>query len=282
MMIDISNLKINFHLFEKCNMCCQFCYRDKSKNVDIQTFEVYKKIIDRLHEIGFKQINFAGGEPTLFSDLIKLLEYSYKLGFTNSIISNGYIEDKNNLEKFVNEILKYVDVYGISVDSLDENINLNIGRYFIFKKEFVSLNDIYRIYTCVKNNNKKFKINTVVSCFNKNDESLLKIFEKGIIVDRWKILRVHKSPNIIKSFFVDDNEYFNFVQRIKNKCSNICEENKDDMVNSYLMIDGNGNLSVDSTNKIFKKINIFESSNLDIINFINDNLDEQKYLKRYK
>lgn len=281
-MFEISKLKINFHLFEKCNMHCFFCYRDKSKNFNIRTFDQYKKIIDRLYELGFRQINFAGGEPTLFNELDKLLKYSQELGIVNSIISNGFIEDKNQLEKNVEKILDYVDVYGLSIDSLDEQININSGRTSV-KKECVNLDDIFRIYTCTKNKNKKFKINTVVNNLNKNDKSLLKIFDKDIKIYRWKIMRVHPSPNVnIQKNYVTDEEFLNFVNMIKSKFPNVCVEDENDMINSYIMIDGDGNLSVDSTTKTSNKINIFESTDLDIVNFLKNNLDEQKYSKRYQ
>lgn len=281
-MIEIKDLKINFHLFEQCNMHCVFCYRNKTKNFKIKTLDDYKNIIDRLHELEFRQINYAGGEPTLFNDLDKLLKYSQELGFTNSIISNGYIKDKNNIENITNKLLEYLDTYGLSIDSLDENINKNSGRC-INVDNIVTLEDIYRIYTCVKNEHKKFKINTVVTKLNKDDYSLLKIIDKGIIVDRWKILRVHPAPLIDNSKYqISDEEYIKFVDIIKEKYHNVCIEDKNEMINSYIMVDGNGNLSFDSTTKEHKEINIFTAINEEIINFINDNLDKEKYLKRYQ
>lgn len=263
-------------------MNCSYCFRNKaSDNYKIKNLNNYKKIIDKLIELKiFDSINFAGGEPTLFKELPILLGYSKNKGFSNSLITNGWVIATQT--NFLKEILSNIDVLGLSIDSLNNQVNLNSGRNFL--KQSLTLKNLTDIYDCVvqsANKNIKFKINTVVSSFNKDDNSLLQI-PNNICVDRWKFLNVHNFKKEKQSFEVTDEDFNKFVNQFA-KIDNIRKivvEPKGSMLNSYIMVDGLGNICCNTTNK--KIINILSSTNEEICKFIENNLDVNEYCKRYK
>lgn len=279
------SFKINFHLFEKCNMNCSYCFRDKKdQNYKIKDLDQYLKIINKLHELGIKYINFAGGEPTLFKDIPELLEYSKNKGIKNSIISNATLFNKDS--EFIKKVIRNLDIFGISIDSLDNEINEKIGRIFN-NKNFVGINEVLMLYENCKSNNVKFKINTVITKFNINDDSIFEIFEKGFIPYRMKVMMVHKPKYLNNDVFnlkykVTEEKLKNKFEKFKSYCGNrvVCE-NGNSMENSYLMVDGLGNLSTSSICANAKIINILESSEIEIEDFILKNLDIKKYNDRY-
>ncbi len=72
-----------------CNLQCLHCYaagQIHAKEEELSTDE-WKKIIDRLKDIGVPQITFTGGEPTMRDDLIELIEYGQ--WFVTRLNTNG-------------------------------------------------------------------------------------------------------------------------------------------------------------------------------------------------
>jgi len=67
-----------------CNLSCKHCYSGSSPfstSKDILTGEDYKKIMREASEIGCKQVQFIGGEPTVNRDIVDLLNYALELGY---------------------------------------------------------------------------------------------------------------------------------------------------------------------------------------------------------
>ncbi|MCR4789147.1 MAG: radical SAM protein [Lachnospiraceae bacterium] len=72
-----------------CNLKCLHCYAAGQKNSEESELSTddWKKIIDKLKEIGVPQITFTGGEPTMRDDLIELIEYGQ--WFVTRLNTNG-------------------------------------------------------------------------------------------------------------------------------------------------------------------------------------------------
>ena len=119
-------MKINFHIYEKCNMKCSYCIRtNKTINILNKNWKKFIDIVSSNSDIDF--INIAGGEPTIDKKLlIKILEYIRSKNLKSSIISNGFIFSRDH--EFLNIVLNYVEWVGISIDSLNEERNIKIGR----------------------------------------------------------------------------------------------------------------------------------------------------------
>ncbi|MCR4991214.1 MAG: radical SAM protein [Lachnospiraceae bacterium] len=72
-----------------CNLKCLHCYaagQAHSEESELSTDD-WKKIMDKLKEIGVPQITFTGGEPTMRDDLIELMEYGQ--WFVTRLNTNG-------------------------------------------------------------------------------------------------------------------------------------------------------------------------------------------------
>lgn len=245
-------------------MNCKYCFRNKRNNNKINAD--WKKIIDWIiSQNKFDEINIAGGEPTLAPYLVKMLKYCKQYNLKTSIITNGLILSQK--KDLLDNIIQHVDCIGISVDSLNNDINTKIGR--ISNGEILNLIDIKNIYHCAKEHNKIFKINTVVSKLNLNDVSIYKM--SNLKIDRFKLLKNNEGE-----YAISDDEFSSYCNQFKNNMKNIGEiiiETK--MNDTYIKVTSDGTLDSNSKNKY----NVFEDDNA--LEKALDDLDEKSYNKRY-
>ncbi|MEM0465574.1 MAG: radical SAM protein [Candidatus Pacearchaeota archaeon] len=112
---------VEFHLTDKCNSKCIYCFnksnkynkfKQKNKNKILKTSEIFE-LLKEFKKLNIKKISFSGGgEPLLYKDISKILDFSIKLNFKTRLITNGYYI--NNLNKNILFNLKEIR---ISIDS---------------------------------------------------------------------------------------------------------------------------------------------------------------------
>ena len=147
-----------------CNLQCLHCYaagQQHSEEKELSTDE-WKRIIDRLREIGVPQITFTGGEPTMRDDLIELIEYGQ--WFVTRLNTNGI-----KLTKEYCHALKAasLDSLQITFYSCDEKIH----------NELVGANGFENTVNAIKNALElgiSVSINTPLCTLNKDYVSTLK------------------------------------------------------------------------------------------------------------
>lgn len=129
-----------------------------------------------------EKLNFAGGDPFLYPKLLgSMCQYAKsELGLESvSIISNGSKITKGWLEQYG----QYVDVLGVSCDSFNEQVNIEIGR-----GDGNNVKQLFRISEWCKEFGILFKLNTVVNSYNYTEDMA------GIVKDlapfRWKVFQV--------------------------------------------------------------------------------------------
>ncbi|MFS8201965.1 radical SAM protein [Streptomyces sp. CWNU-52B] len=73
-----------------CNEFCDHCYADSSPKGThgTMTVEDWLRVIDQLAEIGAADVQFIGGEPTLYPNLPKLIRHAHSSGVSVEIFSN--------------------------------------------------------------------------------------------------------------------------------------------------------------------------------------------------
>lgn len=257
---------INWHITEACNYHCKFCFAKWNKPVEIwsnpdNVQKVLSNISQHFRSQGiFKiRLNIVGGEPVLFPErLWNVVKIACKYGMKISIITNG--SHLENIRPFAHMISQV----GISVDSLEHQTNMEIGRECGGKT--ISFEQLYQKIECIRkiNSDIKFKLNTVVNEFNYN-EVLVESFAK-LRVHKWKILRQmpfsgnkgvsdYQFYAFIKNNYKEDLMRSNApsvlsfslafdVGRSNDSSSKqvIFIENNDDMTESYLMISPDGRL----------------------------------------
>ena len=223
---------VNFHYTRLCNFSCGFCFHTK-KSSDKLPIEDAIRGCDMLKKAGTRKLNIAGGEPFIYprylGELIKQCKENIKIEKI-SVITNGSLVKKNFFEKYG----KYIDVFGVSCDSFDKETNIKIGR----GKKGENVQKLFEIRELCKQYGIKFKLNTVVCNYNK-DENMVENIKK-LNPDRWKVFQVlmvkGENEDKVTEFQITNEEFKQFVERHKEiKC--MVAESNDNMKSSYLILD---------------------------------------------
>ena len=223
---------VNFHYTRLCNFSCGFCFHTK-KSSDKLPIEDAIRGCDMLKKAGTRKLNIAGGEPFIYphylGELIKQCKENIKIEKI-SVITNGSLVKKDFFDKFG----KYIDVFGVSCDSFNKETNIKIGR----GKKGENVQKLLEIRELCKQYGIKFKLNTVVCNYNK-DENMVENIKK-LNPDRWKVFQVlmvkGENEDKVTKFQITNEEFKQFVERHKEiKC--MVAESNDNMKSSYLILD---------------------------------------------
>lgn len=102
-------------LTRKCNLRCNFCYAKKTEYMETANLEYdnLKKIVDFCNDAKVKFIVFTGGEPTLYPQLIDILQYikrkEHKM--LPTIATNGIeLEDMQYCKTLIDNGIGYIDI----------------------------------------------------------------------------------------------------------------------------------------------------------------------------
>lgn len=83
-------LSIHCLLTTKCNFSCKECFYRKTDYAEIPIDKLLS-LIDEWYNFGIRSIAFGGGEPFLYSNLIKAVDYAKGKGMYVAITTNGSI-----------------------------------------------------------------------------------------------------------------------------------------------------------------------------------------------
>jgi len=104
--------KVDLALTYKCNNRCSHCYNDEARR-EMTSLDAsdWFKVLDKLAYIGVPHIIFTGGEPTLYSQLARVIEYSDRLGQITGLNTNGRrLADAHFVEELANAGLNHVQI----------------------------------------------------------------------------------------------------------------------------------------------------------------------------
>ena len=93
-----------------CNLKCLHCYaagQQQTRVRELSTDE-WKEVIDRCRKAGIPQLTFTGGEPTLRSDLVELIDYSQ--WFVTRLNTNGILLTKELCKQLLQASLDSVQI----------------------------------------------------------------------------------------------------------------------------------------------------------------------------
>ncbi|MFF6835859.1 radical SAM protein [Streptomyces sp. NPDC012438] len=105
-----------FYITFRCNSLCGYCnvwQDDKFKGYEELTLEQGRRILDELHALGVRYVDFTGGEPVLHPHIDGIVQYAKSLGMTVEITSNGI-----RFAKHIDSIVPHVDTMNVSLDTL--------------------------------------------------------------------------------------------------------------------------------------------------------------------
>lgn len=129
---------------------CRHCYMDAGniKEDDKTILETAKKIVCKLKKYGVQRIMLTGGECTISSNLIELLQFIKKKNITPMIFTNGF--------NFNEKILEYVDNYCLSIDGDKEYHNY-------LRQNERAYDNVVKTIKLLKLNNKNVKVQMTIS-----------------------------------------------------------------------------------------------------------------------
>jgi len=80
----------HLQIADRCNHTCQHCYQVQGEKGEL-SFQEIKEVLDKLSEAGVITVNISGGEATLRSDLIQILDYAVTRGFRVVLFTNAFL-----------------------------------------------------------------------------------------------------------------------------------------------------------------------------------------------
>ncbi len=159
-------LLCNYYVTLKCNSRCTYCDIWKKKEhykLKEQSLKTVENNLKNLKRLGVKIIDFTGGEPLLYPNLINALKLAKKLGFFTTITTNCLL-----YPKYANELKGLVDLLFFSIASSNKNLHNKIRGIKGFDKVIESI----RLSKLIKQ--KIILIHTVTNDNVKNLKSMIK------------------------------------------------------------------------------------------------------------
>ena len=118
--------RMDLALTYRCNNDCAHCYNARPRSFPEKDTSYWKKILERVWDIGIPHVVFTGGEPTLREDLPELIRYAEQLGIITGLNTNGR---RLNDCKYLNELVcAGLDHVQITLESHNPLIHNQIVR----------------------------------------------------------------------------------------------------------------------------------------------------------
>lgn len=139
---------MNLKVTNKCNMACEFCYRDKSSVDDLELSDI-KTILKNMKELNSKILRISGGEPLLYKNIVDVIQLASEYNISTSMATNGILINASNAKKLKCAGLKGLNFSLGDMSDLNKNIfiqkkineiegvNLEIGINIITSKLFI-------------------------------------------------------------------------------------------------------------------------------------------------
>lgn len=214
----------NYYVTLRCNSRCEFCdiwMKKENFTLKEQNLEDIDNNLKSLKKLGVKIIDFTGGEPLLYPNLVETLKLAKKYKFyttttTNGILYPKYAEKLNGLVDLMAmsldaaECEKHDKVRGVkSFDKVVESIKLakkiKQKLYLIHTVTDENCNDVDRVIKFAQDNKCTIFLNPCFAYFNnkgiskENASSLKKYFkEPYVCLDLAQIRLIEQGGNDIK------------------------------------------------------------------------------------
>lgn len=223
----------------RCNQKCAYCHG--FRNIPELSLEENKEVLMKLIRAGVNYITFSGGEALLYPNIIELFKIAKQNGVKSKLITNGFLIANN--EK-MREAINYLDTITLSLDTINDDINEQMGRG---KNHFA---EIKKVLDILNGKNIRIKINTVVTKLNIDYiEELGEFLNSNYKINEWRIFRFAPLRELAKEneekFEITDEQFKSTKEIFQKNYKNIGKVNyrdNDDMESKYNLVTANGNI----------------------------------------
>ena len=110
----------------KCNLNCVFCSNvNRSKDEALEVHTIYN-LLEDMRNLGAKTVEWTGGgDPTLYSEINKVIRYAHTIGYLQGFITNGILL----AEKVGQKNLDFLHWVRISMNCLDYIKEIKMPNY---------------------------------------------------------------------------------------------------------------------------------------------------------
>lgn len=199
-----------------CNFRCKHCGSSAGEKVNretISTNEIKDAFLDIARNFDAKKITLAvtGGEPILRKDLFKVMRYAHSLGFSWGMVSNGYLINKEIINKMKESGMRTIDISIDGINEVHDNLRGVPGSY-------------NRAITAIQllSNTKSFhplRITTTVN--NQNIHSLEKMYQifRNLGIHGWRLLSIDPIGRALENreLLLDKQQLITLLNFIKEK-----------------------------------------------------------------
>jgi radical SAM protein with 4Fe4S-binding SPASM domain len=133
--------RMDLALTYRCNDDCAHCYNARPRDYPEISTADWKRIIDRVWDLGIPHIVFTGGEPTLRDDLPELISHAETNGQITGVNTNARrLSDPKFVEALVDVGLDHIQ---ITVESHDHEIHdLMVGKRGAWRQTITGLRNV--------------------------------------------------------------------------------------------------------------------------------------------
>jgi radical SAM protein with 4Fe4S-binding SPASM domain len=151
--------RMDLALTYRCNDDCAHCYNARPRDYPEMSTLEWKRVIDKVWELGIPHIVFTGGEPTLRQDLPELIAHAESNGQITGINTNARrLRDRNFVQALVSAGLDHVQ---ITVESHDSNIHDQmVGKHGAWKQTVQGLQNVLQTQLYVMTNTTMLQANS--------------------------------------------------------------------------------------------------------------------------
>lgn len=251
--------KVDVFFTERCNLRCKFCNYSKSPSETIKqemNDETISKLVDDICEMDVKVFGILGGEPFLRKKvLIESMEKVKYNGINGSIVTNGTLLEKNDIERIVN--MEW-DLIRFSIDGLEQTHDNLRGVNGTFKRTLNTVKNFYEVKKKLESNSPTTEVNFVLT--NKNYKSLKELMKELSIygISFIYILPVIELTEESKNLKINENQITEVnkqLQEAKEATEKLgIDSNLEEIIdkNLFLYSDGMDEIILDDKNGIEK------------------------------
>jgi len=190
----------------RCNLRCKMCNIWACPRKEFSTSEI-KRLIDEAYHWGIGELYLVGGEPTVRSDILKIINYAGKRGIKTIITTNGVLlSEKKFAEKIVASSLNYLS---FSLDGANAKTHDCLRGKGVFNKVIRAINLVNKLKEergLKKEDYPFLAINTII--WNLNLEEIIDLVH---LAEKLNVNGIAFQPILVNNMVLTEKDFNHFA-----------------------------------------------------------------------